>query len=142
MKKILLALTIVLCNLDLTAQSIPTTPVEVQIYLPAHLKSFPAPSTKLEVYFMTFISDTVHKNVPKKVIARKIKDNLYSFDLPQIKLWHIGFSYGNFSSRMLCVNNEEGEAARIYDFNLRMDPGKTDFNNIKFLPPCLNNEEE
>ena len=142
MKRLTLLALLSLFYTFLPAQSIPTSTIEVKLYLPAHISTVPGPGTKLEVYFLGFISDSSAPRIPKKTVARKIRENIYSFEMPKTKLWHIGFSYGQFSSRMMCVNNTDGEAAERYDFTILFAPGKTDFSNIRFLPPCLNNDEE
>ncbi len=126
----------------LFSQSVESSTVEVRLYLPAHVKALPAAGTKLEIFFTTFLSDSVNTGIPKKVVARKVKENVYEFQLPHIRFWHIGFSYGKFSSQLLCINNKDGNAGENYDFKILLNPIKVDFAHIKFLPPCLTTDEE
>jgi hypothetical protein len=123
------------------AQNAPSTEVEVQLFLPVHLKSEITPADKLHVYFTVFPGDTTRK-YPAKIVAKKVKGNVYSMQLPVTKLWHIGFSIGPYSASMLCVNNRNGEAADYYSFNILLKKEKVDFANLRFLPPCIRGDDD
>lgn len=121
------------------AQSVGETEIEVKLFLPTHFKNELKPTDKLEVYFMALEEGV--KN-PKKVVAKKVRDNVYSFKLAEIKFWHIGFSIGVYRDQMMCVDNREGKAKDDYTFNVHLTKSNQDFSKIQFLPPCVRGDEE
>lgn len=115
-----------------------STTIEARLYLPSHVKNTLTPNDKLQVYFTAFPGDTILKG-RKMITAKKLRENVYEFQLPNTKLWHIGFSMGNYSYQMLCVNNIEGQAPENYSFNILLEPGK--YNpDLQFLPPCIQSD--
>lgn len=112
-----------------------STTVEAKLYIPSHVKNTLTPNDKLKVYFTPFPDNPVMKK-PQMVTAKKVRENVYEFELPNTKIWHIGFGIGNYNGRMMCVNNTEGQAVDEYSFNILLEAGK--YNpNVQFLPPCI-----
>jgi hypothetical protein len=133
---LLIALLLSYCSF---AQDNNETTIEAKLFLPTHLKNDIAPGNKLVVYFITLPDDTVR--VPPKVIAKKVRENVYEFKLPTTKLWYIGFSIGNFGYSMMCVDNRQGDAADNYNFHILLERNK-DFIKPKFLPPCIRTDDD
>ena len=139
--KLLRLFILLLVSQSCFAQIADDTEIEVQLFLPAHIKSELTPAHKLQVYFTTFPDDTLRK-YPKKVVAKKVRENVYSFVLPATKLWHIGFSIGPYTASMVCVNNRQGQASEEYSFNIMLKKEKVDFANLRFLPPCTRGDDD
>jgi hypothetical protein len=123
------------------AQTIEENEIEVKLFLPTHVKNELKPTDKLEVYFITFPSDSA-KKIPLKVIGKKLKENTYSFKMPQLRFWQVGFKIGVYGDYMLCVNNKDGEGQGNHDFNLHLVKYQPDFAKPRFLPPCIMRDDE
>ncbi len=131
----------IIYSCDSFGQTTNDAEVEVKLFLPTHLKNEITATDKLVVYFTTFPDDTIRK-YPKKIVAKKVEQNVYTFPLPTTKLWHIGFSIGPYSAAMLCINNRDGNASENYTFNILLKKEKVDFANMQFLPPCVRGDDE
>lgn len=117
-------------------QTVESSEIEVKLYLPTHVKNVLKPTDKLEIYFTTFPRDSAVKILPK-VIGKKVKENVYTFMMPQMRFWHVGFRIGAYGDFKLCVDNRYGEAQGNHDFNLHLEMYNPDFTKPKFLPPCI-----
>jgi hypothetical protein len=116
------------------------TTVQVRLFVPAHISNGISPESKLKIHFLPFPGDTTV--VKKIVVAKRVKENIYEFQLPNTRLHHIGFSIGNFSAQMLCIDNTEGDAAENYDFDILLENVKKDYSKPFFLPPCIVRDED
>jgi hypothetical protein len=121
------------------SQTVESTDIEVKLYLPAHLKNEIKPTDKLEIYF--FPGDPAIK-IPSKVVATKVKDNLYSFKLPQVRFMLIGFSIGVYRYRMSCINNKNGTAQDDYYFDIHLEKSNLDFKKNVLVRPCPRGDGE
>lgn len=119
-------------------QSANETTIQVKLYLPSHIKNDLTAADKLSVYFIKLLDDSIQ--VPKKIIAKRIQENVYEFNLPNTKFWHIGFSIGNYHYQMLCLDNRKGDAEENYTFNILLQRGK--FESPKLLPPCIRTDDD
>src|SRR5688572_26938636 len=99
-----------LISTHIFSQTENSTTVEAYLFLPAHIKNGFAPTDKLTIYLQTFPDDT--SKFKRKIIAKKIRDNIYEFKLPKSKFWFLGFHIGKFSCMMVCVDKRnEDEVA-------------------------------
>lgn len=135
MKTALLAL-LSLISSHLFSQTEQSTKVEVYLFLPAHIKNSFATTDKLNVYLQTFPDDT--SKFKKKIIAKKIRDNVYEFDLPKTKYWFVGYNIGKFSCMMVCVDARNDDEIA---FDVMLENKITDFTKVQFLPPCPRRDE-
>lgn len=124
-----------------SAQTIEQTEIEVKLYLPVHVKNLLKPTDKLEVYFTTFPGDSAGR-IPVKVIGKKVKDNIFTFMMPNMRFWHVGFKIGAYGDFKLCVDNRYGEAQGNHDLNLHLENFAPHFIKPQFLPPCILSEED
>lgn len=120
------------------SSSAQSTTVEVKLFLPVHVKNSLTPNDKLHVHLVALPGDTVFTG-RKTVVARKIQQNIYQFELPKTKLWNIAFTIGHYSYQMMCVDNKEGKAQENYPFNILLDAGVYD-PAVQFLPPCVRSD--
>ena len=119
------------------AQSKKNTTVEVYLFLPAHIKNGFAPTDQLTVYLQTYPDDP--STFKKKITAKKLRDNIYEFELPKSKFWFLGFNIGRFSCMMVCVDKRnEDETA----WDIILEDKITDFTKVQFLPPCIKDDNE
>lgn len=139
--KIIAFFTLLLLSPVLYGQTEKETIIELKLFLPAHIKNGPTVNEKLMIYFTVSPEDSMMK-ISKNTTAKKVKENIYFFKLPETKLWQIGFSIGNYSYSMMCINNTDGQAAENYDFNILLENKKVDFTKIRFLPPCVYEDKE
>jgi len=121
------------------SQAVESSDIEVKLYLPAHLKSEIKPTDKLEIYF--FPGDPAIK-IPSKVMATKVKDNQYSFKLPNVRYMLIGFSIGVYRYRMSCINNKNGTAQEDYYFDIHLEKSNLDFKKNVLVRPCPQGDGE
>jgi hypothetical protein len=123
------------------AQSVEENEIEVKLFLPTHVKNELKPTDKLEIYFTKFSDDSATK-IPLKVIGRKLRDNVYTFKVPQMRFWHVGFKIGLYGQAMFCVDNLEGEGQANEDFDIHLAKYQRAFTNPEFLPPCVRSDDE
>lgn len=130
----------ILFSARIFAQDQAATTIEAKLFLPAHIKSTLTAADKLTVYFNPLYDDSLSKKMPKKVVAKKTKDNMYEFQLPSTRFWQIGFSIGNYSYQMMCVDNRRGDANEVYSFDILLENRK--FVKPTKLPPCINTDDD
>jgi hypothetical protein len=135
MMRITTMISLLLLQFCAFGQDTEPTEIKLKLFIPAHLKNELPPNSKLRIDFITFPGDTTR--VPKQVVAKKLRDNEYSFNLPLTRFWLIGYNIGDYSYSMVCVNNQQGDVLDSYSFNILLQKGKVDFVNMKFLPPCI-----
>lgn len=137
MKKILL-ITGLIVSFAAPAQQDKTSTVQVKFYMPVHQKNLIAGNESLSVFLLLLKNpDTLQKKS-----AKKIKENIYEFQLPRKDYWVVGFQLGSMRGVKYCIQNENGDAMSNYDFTVLLEKGKFDNNSIKFLPPCIQQDEE
>ena len=135
--KALLPLIFCCISSHLFSQTEKSTTVQVNLFLPVHVKNSLTPNDKLTIYLQTFPDDTT--KIKKKITAKKIRDNIYAFQLPKTKYWFVGFNIGKFSYMMLCVNNSKDDETA---WDVMLENKATDFAKIEFLPPCIKGEDD
>jgi hypothetical protein len=110
------------------------TKIKLNLFVPAFSKSAIKSTEKLTIYLLSFPDDSL-RNIPKKIVATRLKDNSFEFILPNYNFWKISFGIANFSKDLMCIENKNGDAFEENSLSLNLE--ETKYKEKEFLPPCM-----
>ncbi|NCT75147.1 MAG: hypothetical protein GXC78_11490 [Chitinophagaceae bacterium] len=116
------------------------TPVEASLFLPAHVVKGLTADQKLTIHYV--LEGPEEKWETSKIMAKKVKDNVYSFSLKQGMYFRLVFVIGDYSYNMICIDNRSGEAMDKYTFNVLLEKRKFNPDELKFIAPCIARDDE
>lgn len=116
------------------------TPVEASLFLPAHVVKGLTADQKLTIHYV--LEGPEEKWETSKIVAKKVKDNVYSFPLKQGMYFRLVFVIGDYSYNMSCIDNRSGEATDKYTFNVLLEKRKFNPDELKFIAPCIARDDE
>jgi hypothetical protein len=114
--------------------------VQAKLYLPAHITRGIPSTQSLIIYYLR--EDDSGKVQTETLVARKEKDNQYSFIMQPSMYFRMVFVAGEYSAQLFCVDNRKGKATQEYDFNILLEKKRFDPADLKFMAPCVVKEEE
>lgn len=116
------------------------TPVEASLFLPAHVVKGLTADQKLTIHYV--LEGPEEKWETSKIVAKKVKDNVYGFSLKQGMYFRLVFVIGDYSYNMSCIDNRSGEAMDKYTFNVLLEKRKFNPDELKFIAPCIARDDE
>ena len=110
-----------------------TTKVKIDVNLPDSCQI--EQSDELIIHLVPFFEET--KSIPDSIIAKKIGDETFEFELPNVDYFYIGFEIGKFYAIINCIYNKDGQVFEEYDnyIGIRLEEGE--YPEIFFVAPCF-----
>jgi hypothetical protein len=111
-----------------------STKINVSVYIPVFSKNKIKSTDKLIVYLMPLNADSA-KGIQEVLTARRLSENNFELDLPNIDYFNIGFSFSGFSENLRCIRNQNGKAFEDNQLYLMLNDEK--YEKHRYFPPCL-----
>ena len=114
---------------------IQTTKVKIDVIIPDSSKQKIEHSDELIVHLVPLSEKT--KSIPDSIIAKKIGNETFEFELPNVDYFRIGFEIGKFHVILNCIYNEDGQVFEEYHnyIGIRLEEGE--YPKVLFSPPCF-----
>lgn len=123
-----------------TAQETDETTIEAKLYIPANALKGITADQKLVIQFVAEKPD--EKFETGAIQAKRVSENIYSFYIKPWMYFRLVFVIGDYSYNMMCINNRERTASDDYYFNILLEKQKFNPEDLKFIAPCIRDEEE
>lgn len=122
----------------LAASQDDSTLVQAKLFLPAHIVKGLSPTQSLAIHYIK--EDASGRMQTGKFIAKKGKENQYSFFLHHTMYFRLVFVAGEYSAQLFCVDNRKGNVLEEYDFNILLEKKLFDPKDLQFMAPCVQRE--